>query len=188
MWQRWVRRGLLALSVLIAASLIYILITRSEIASSPSTERLTDVPEAGAAMQQFTFLQSQDGAVKWEVRAERARLQEADSRAILESVQITLYGKKGRELTLEGEQGIINTETRDFEVANKTEPLAIEVNGGYTIYTNKIHWNDKRQEFRTEEPVKIVGSGLQVTGVGLVGNLDSEEYHIEHDVEFEVEP
>jgi hypothetical protein len=38
----------------------------------------------------------------------------------------------------------------------------------------------------TNDPVTIVGQGLEITGRGLVGKLDSEEFKILDDVHVEI--
>ncbi len=186
-WQHWVRRGLLALSLLFAASLVYILITRSEIRSSPKVELLSDVSQATVGMQEFTFLQSRDGVVQWEVRAKHAQVDEAQNQAVLETVHVTLYGKKGREMTLEGDQGTIRTDTRDFVLANQDRPLEIEIEGGYTVLTNHLAWADQRQELHTEAPVTIRGNGVEITGRGLIARLETDEFQIQHEVHLQLE-
>ena len=108
MWERWVRRGLLTLSVILAAFLGYLLYTRSE--SSPTSRSIpTESAEpADARIPDFTFTQKKGDIVQWKVEAQQARLYEEEKRAILSDVQITLYGVQGKELMLTGEEGILN--------------------------------------------------------------------------------
>src|SRR5688500_17480075 len=100
MWERWLRRGLLALSVVLASFLAYLLFTRSD---SSSTARV--MPHGGneaadAHIQGFTFTQTKGDIVQWKVEAQQARLYEDQKRAVLSDVQITLYGVQGKELML----------------------------------------------------------------------------------------
>ncbi len=188
MWLVWVRRALLALSLIFASSLVYVLLTNTDSGSSPHLPSPNSLPDGDAGMEGFTFLHSQNDRVKWQVRADRAQLFESDHRAVLDNVEVSLFGEQGREIRLVGDEGTIDTEKRDFVVANRDRLLAIELDGGYTIYTNHLTWLDDQQELRTQDLVTIVGHGMDVKGRGLVGNLDSEEFHIQHDVEVHITP
>lgn len=186
MWHLWVRRGLLALSVLFASILIYLLATRMESvppssSASPGTLQRTD-----AGIDRFRFVQSRSGTVQWEVQAQRARVFEAEHRAALEEVQVTLYGAKGWELRLAGDEGTIDTVKRDFMLVKRAGPIAVELESGYTIYTNHLAWAEQRREISTRDPVTIVGHGLEVKGRGFLGKLDVEEFKVLEDVHVEI--
>jgi len=45
---------------------------------------------------------------------------------------------------------------------------------------------EERREVNTADPVTIIGQGMEITGRGLVGKLDSEEFKILHDVHVEL--
>ncbi|MFB3114571.1 MAG: LPS export ABC transporter periplasmic protein LptC, partial [Nitrospirales bacterium] len=96
----------------------------------------------------------------------------------LKDVQLRFFGHDGEEMVLHADEGMINTKTNDFELRNQKELIAIEFANGYTILTPHIHWVDANQEIRTPHPVTIQGNGLTITGIGLVGYLESEEFSV----------
>ena len=59
---------------------------------------------------------------------------------------------------------------------------------GYGIDTYPRAWTDQARELRTQDPVRIVGLGLVVTGRGLLGHLDTEEFEILEDVHVDLAP
>jgi len=184
-WHRWLRRGLLALSLLLTSFLVYLLMTRTE-TTAPNVAGSTVLERADAGLDRFRFTQSRAGVVQWEVLAEHGRVFEAENRAVLDRVKVTLYGLKGREFTLEGDEGTINTAKRDFMLAKRNGLIAIRLENGYTIYTNHLTWTDDRREISTTDPVTISGHGMTLTGRGLVGKLDSEEFKVLEDVHLEI--
>ena len=188
MWERWFRRGLLALSIVLATFLGYLLITRSNPSSSTRSTTVVGAESADARIQDFTYTQTKGDIVQWKVQAEQARLFEKDSHAILNNVQITLYGKEGQELTLSGDEGMLDTQTKNFQLSNRTTPIVVETQSGYTIQTNHLTWTDARHEIQTADHVTINGHGLQVTGMGLLGKLDIEEFQVLEDVRVDVVP
>ncbi len=188
MWQQWLRRGLLVLVLVLSSSLVYILLTRPDTRSSPPPLAAADLTEGDAGIKHVTFRQSRDGNVQWEVRAERAEVFEAEQSAHLDAVHVTLYGANGPELTVHGEMGTIDTETRDFELANSNEPLEVELEGGYTVFTKRLAWTEATGELHTQDAVTIIGNGMVVDGRGLVGKLDKEEFEVQQDVRVQLAP
>jgi len=187
-WQRWVRGGLLALSAVLACFLVYLLVTNSTMVPTPTAAAPGSMDQADAKISQFTFTQTKDDTVQWQVQAQEARLFERDRRAILHVVAVTLFGQQGKELMVTGDEGTLNTETKDFVLVNRLEPLAIHTESGYVIYTNHLAWTDQTREIRTQDPVRIVGHGLEVTGRGLLGHLDREEFEVLEDVHVDLAP
>ena len=188
MWQRWVRRGLLALSAVLACFLAYLLVTNSTMVPTPTAAAPGSMDAADATISQFTFTQTKGDTVQWQVQAQEARLFERDKRAMLQAVAITLFGRQGKDLTLTGDEGTLDTETKNFVLVNRLEPLVIHTESGYVIYTNHLAWTDQTREIRTEDPVRIVGHGLEVTGRGLLGHLDREEFEVLEDVHVDLVP
>ena len=133
MWQRWVRGGLLTLSVVLACFLGYLLITNSTTAPTPTAAVSGSIDKADATVSQFMFTHTKGDTVQWQVQAQEARVFERDKQAILQTVAVTLFGRQGKELTVIGDEGTLNTETKNFVLANRAEPLVIQTESGYVI-------------------------------------------------------
>ena len=138
MWQRWAQRGLLGLSVVLACFLIYLLMTNSTSSPPPTTTTPGTINQADAIISKFTFTQTKGNKVQWQVDAQQARLFEQEKKAILDNVEVTLFGIQGREMTVRGDEGTLNTDTKNFVLTNRWEPLVIYTESGYTIYTNHL--------------------------------------------------
>ncbi|HEY6260848.1 MAG TPA: LPS export ABC transporter periplasmic protein LptC [Nitrospiraceae bacterium] len=179
---------MLALSVLLACFLAYLLVTNSTMVPTPTAAAPGSITTADATISKFTFTQTKDDTVLWQVQAQEARLFERDKQAMLQAVAVTLFGKRGKEMMVTGDEGTLNTETKNFVLANRSEPLVIHTESGYAIYTNHLAWTDKTREIRTQDPVRIVGHGLEVTGRGLLGHLDREEFEVLEDVHVDLAP
>jgi LPS export ABC transporter protein LptC len=186
MWRSWVRTALLILTAVLASALFFLLAARREPVPRAASQGILDRADAG--INEFTFLQSKGGAVQWQVKAHRARIIEAEHQANLEQVEVTLYGAQGWEMKLEGDEGTMNTATKNFTLIRRDSPIAVQLQNGYTIYTNHLLWVDERREVSTRDPVTMIGQGLEITGRGLVGKLDSEEFKVLEDVHVEIAP
>ncbi|WP_455241262.1 LPS export ABC transporter periplasmic protein LptC [Petrachloros mirabilis] len=187
-WRSWVQRGLLTLSGVLACFLVYLLVTNSASVPPPTTTGPGTFSQADATISHFSFTQTKGDQVQWQIEARQARLFEQDKKAVLDGVEVTLFGAEGREMTVQGDEGNLDTATKDFVLMNRSEPLVIRTESGYTIYTNYVTWKDETREIRTQEPVRIVGHGLEVTGRGLMGHIDTEEFHVLEDVHVDLVP
>ena len=188
MWERIARRVLLTLSVFLAAFLGYLLFVNADTAPTSRPASPGAIERADAKISEFTFTQSKGDVIEWQVQAKQARLFEREKQALLNDVDVTLYGAKGKELTVSGDEGTLNTATKHFVLANRQSPLVVETGGGCTIYTNHLAWADDKKEISTEDHVRIVGHGLEVTGRGLLGRLESEEFEVLEDVRVALVP
>jgi lipopolysaccharide export system protein LptC len=137
---------------------------------------------------EFTFTQSKGDVVQWQVQAKQARIFEQEQRALLHDVILTFYEGESEEVTVYGDEGTLNTASKDFALANREVPVTVTTRSGYTIYTNHLVWTDKSKEIRTEDPVRIVGNGLEIRGLGLLGRMESEEFEVLHDVHVDLVP
>ena len=171
---RWTLSGVV---LSLAAFLGYVLVEYVHSNAPPPVE-FPVIQEADAGMEDFVYRQTNGGIVQWEVVAQKAELFEAKHEAALETVELRLLGHDGEEMVLQAEEGIINTETNDFELRNQEELIKIQLTNGYTILTSHVHWVSAKQEIRTPNPVIIQGQGLRITGIGLVGFLESEEFTV----------
>jgi lipopolysaccharide export system protein LptC len=187
-WRRWAQRGLFALSAVMACFLVYLLMTKAASIPSPTITTPGTINQADAIISQFTFTQTKGEKVQWQVNAKQARLFEQDNKAILDDVAVTLFGLHGKEMTVQGDEGTLDTESKNFVLANRSEPLVIYTESGYIIYTNHLAWTDQTREILTQDPVRIIGHGLELTGRGLLGHLDTEEFEILEDVHVDFAP
>ncbi|MBM4127855.1 MAG: LPS export ABC transporter periplasmic protein LptC [Nitrospira sp.] len=188
MWERVARRTLLALSAVLATFLCYLLYTNA--GSTPVTQSVAPgaIEQADAKISNFTFTQSKGNAIQWHVQAREARVFERERRALLSGVDITFYGEQGKEMTVSGEEGTLDIATKNLVLANQSDPMVVETQSGYTIYTNHVAWTDATKELHTNDAIRIVGHGVTVTGRGLLGRVDSEEFQILEDVHVDFLP
>lgn len=141
---------------------------------------------ADAWIQGFRYRQTQSGVAKWEVVAERAQVFEDQHRAQLEDVTVHLFGKEDTEMTVQAEQGTIDTQTNNFVLENQQDQIVVRLANGYTILSKHLRWVEQSHEFETQTPVVIKGEGFTISGKGLVGNIDQEEFRILDDVRADV--
>ena len=188
MWGLVARRALLAVAVLLAIFLGYLLFRNADSVSSNRPIAPESIEQADGKILEFIFRQSKGDVVQWQVQAKQARLFEQDKRAVLRDVALTFYGTEGDEVTVHGEEGTLDTATKNFRLTNRETPIVVKTRSGYTIYTNHLVWTDKAREIRTDDSVRMVGHGLEVRGQGLLGRMESEEFEVLQDVHVDLAP
>ncbi len=137
---------------------------------------------ADAGVKGFSFVQSKDGLVDWKIQAKQAQVFDADAKAVLSDVQVTLMGPDGVTMTVAGDDGTINTLSKDFVISKKTGDLALLLNSGYTIYTSRFTWDNQKHRIWTDESVTIKGPRLEITGQGMEAYLATQEMRVRRNV------
>ena len=180
---RW---GLTFLVCMMAIFIGHRVYTHMESKQPPSSHSSKESSPADAWIHGFTYRQTQSGSAKWEIVAKRAQVFESENRARLEDVTVHLFGKEDKQMTVEAEEGTINTKTKNIDLKNQKDFLSVQLNNGYTIYSKHLQWKESSRQVKSQTPVVIKGKGLTVTGTGLVGNVDDEEFQILSNVRAEV--
>jgi LPS export ABC transporter protein LptC len=177
----WLKAGLLGvIAIVLGTVLIFVVGGPTRRVESVSVSTLPQQADSG--MKEFTFIQSKDGLVDWKIQAKQAQVFDSDAKAVLTDVQVTLTGSDGVSMTVEGDEGTINTDSKDFVVGKRSGDLALILKNGYIIYTSRINWVNQEHRFWTDEPVTIKGPRLQVTGNGMDAFLTTREMRIRRDV------
>src|SRR5437660_6855758 len=122
--QRWARAGLLACMFAVLGVLVIF------IASGPSRRvpplSVSVLPQASdAALHEFSFVQSKDGILDWKIHAKQAQVFEAESKALLSDVQVTVTNPEGTSMTVNGDEGTINTASKDFALRQRSGMLSL---------------------------------------------------------------
>jgi LPS export ABC transporter protein LptC len=183
--ERLARAGLLGIMLVVLATLlIYILQGPSRRIPSMSVAVIPQSPSSG--LREFSFVESKAGGVEWKIRAQQAQVFDADAKAVLSGVRVTMADAKGVQMTVEGDDGTINTTSKDFVLSNRSGELALVFNDGFTIYTSRVTWVNDERRLWTDAPVRIIGPSLEVTGEGMDALLATQEMRIRRDARVEV--
>jgi LPS export ABC transporter protein LptC len=183
--ERLARAGLLGVMFIVLATLtIFILQGPTRRIPSLSVAVIPQDPSAG--LREFSFVESNAGDVEWKIRAHQAQVFDADAKAVLSGVRVTMADSKGVQMTVEGDDGTINTTSKDFVLSNRSGDLALVFNDGYTIYTSRFTWVNNERRLWTDAPVRITGPSFEVTGQGMDALLATQEMRIRRDARVEV--
>jgi LPS export ABC transporter protein LptC len=183
-------RSLLTLTVLGMAVFIgHRVMTHMQTLSQETTLVTIDEQQgADAWIQGFSYRQTRSGKTKWVVNAEQARVFEKDHLAKLQTVQVRLFDGtfQQEQLLITSEEGVMNTSSNDFELMSKNEKTVMTFESGYQVFSDVLTWSEKTRQIHTADPVTIRGNGLVITGTGLAGDVDNNEFRLLENVRAEV--
>lgn len=175
----------LGMAVFIGYRVVSHMQTRSQEITSVTLEEQQGVD---AWIHGFTYRQTQSGSTKWVVNANQAKVFEKEHVARLETVLVRLFDSEFQKekLRITSEEGVMNTSNNDFELMSKSEKTVISFESGFQVFSDKLTWNEQARQIYTTDQVTIKGDGLIITGTGLEGDVDKNEFHLLKNVRAEV--
>lgn len=114
-----------------------------------------------------------------DVKADKASYFKDDSMADLERPKMIFFGADGRATHIEGEHGIINTDTNDLLIEKGVLARSPE---GHYFKTESLKYISESKLVVTDDPISITGKNFIVKGVGMRFDIENETYQINKDV------
>jgi LPS export ABC transporter protein LptC len=105
---------------------------------------------------------------KWEIRADTARYFKKENMALFEKVRIRLVTPEGKTFLMTGDQGKLQTDTKDIEISGNVEIVSEQ---GDRFRTDMLHYTHEKSAVHTDGAVTMKGHGMQIRGVGMTLNL-----------------
>ena len=131
----------------------------------------------------FSFFQTKEGVVQWEVKAKKAETLLEKDVLLLREIKAKFLSHDGAVVRLEGNIGEINTKSHDFFLKKEETFVKIILSNGTMIFTKQLNWSNSKNEIFTNDPVQIVGSGFYIKGIGLTAGFPVEEISIHREVQ-----
>lgn len=110
-----------------------------------------------------------DSGVKWEITADAARYLKRENLALFEKPTVRLVLKDGRTFVMSGNQGRLNTETRDMEIDGNVGILS---ENGDRFTTDRLRYHNGIRQIETDRPVAMENRNVRINGIGMVFDLD----------------
>jgi len=114
---------------------------------------------------------TRDGKKEWSLEAGSAHYIENEKKAVLKDLFVTYYLKDGREVYLDADQGILNTDTNDIEVSGHV----VVRNDQYRLLTDRLNYEKARGFIFCNEPVQIEGNSARITADSLTFDLNADK-------------
>lgn len=123
------------------------------------------------ALQDINYTHTEGGIARWRLVARQVEHSTSDRQTSLEALSLVFYDPAGAEQgTLRADRGQVNA---DFTVVEVRGAVEIVNRDGFTVTTERLTYRQEDRSIRTDAPVRLVGDGMKVDGVGLVMHLDT---------------
>ncbi len=130
----------------------------------------------------LSFTQTETGQLSWELVATEAVLTEKGQKALLQNISVTIPYGSGSTLSLQGDEGFVDTENKDFSLWKKTGLMTINLENGYTLQTSGLKWNASQRKIISDGKASISGRSMSVDGNSLSVSMDNQEMTVIGDV------
>jgi LPS export ABC transporter protein LptC len=113
-----------------------------------------------------------DSGMKWEITADTARYLKKENLALFEKVSVRLVMKDGRTFVMNGDQGRLDTQSRDMEIDGN---VGIVSGNGDRFATDRLRYRNAVRRIETDQPVAMENGNVRISGVGMIFHLDESK-------------
>lgn len=125
---------------------------------------------------------------EWELWSDEALAFKGKNEWELKKVKVILFAENGVEFTVTGQQGWVETVTRDLKI---TGEVVTQSSNGYVFRTEEVKYSSENKQLTSPGEVSMLGpkdekgARLDLRGVGLEANLTDSKIHIAKSVRAE---
>lgn len=130
---------------------------------------------AEVRIKELSFAQTEIGETAWTVKAVQAELSEKGKKALLKNVSVTIPYGDGYHLRLEGDEGVVNQDEKNFSIWKKTGVMTVDLDHGYTLQTSGLQWNERQRVIASQGAAHISGAQVEMDGKRIEISVDKQE-------------
>ena len=170
---------LLAVVLVTIGTIAAVFIGYRRVSSAPEL-LLSSIKEgANLSLGKIRQTATRDGKKEWSLEAGSAHYIENDKKAVLKNLFITYFLKDNREVYLEAEEGILQTDTNDIEFSGNV----VIRNEDYQLRTRRLGYEHERRIIFTNDPVQISGESVELSASSLKYDLNNNKIILTGNVE-----
>jgi len=133
------------------------------------------------SMEGFKFVQVEENKVMWRLHARNADLYESKE-AQLKDLEIAFIGQDGRQVSLLGEKGTLDTVSGDASIRRGAREVRIVTEDGYLLTTDSLVWHAGERVLLAPGLFKLLGSELYLEGRRFSANTDMRKIEVQGNV------
>jgi LPS export ABC transporter protein LptC len=168
------RNFLAGLILLVAVSLsVYV---ADQLLMAP-VEQMVDLirPEADLAMQTIHYTETRDGERIWSLQADSAAHDLETGRARVENIRMTVFDSRNGDIGITARTGHLDLQQRQVQLTGNVE---VKTTLGQILKAEDLLFVDAERTVRTEGLVAVVAPDYQVSGVGLIYQIDTRRMQL----------
>ena len=162
---------MLALILVTIGTITAVFIGYKQVATAP--EKLLSSIKDGANLSLGKIRQTatRDGKKEWSLEAGSAHYIENDKKAVLKNLFITYFLKDNREVYLEAEEGILQTDTNDIEFSGNV----VIRNDEFQLKTAHLNYDHAQRIIICDQSIRIWGQGGELKAESANYDLNADK-------------
>jgi LPS export ABC transporter protein LptC len=185
-WQR-IRliRWLLFLAMAGAVIAIFVgLKMRSASEALPAIAAELTSEDGNLTLKNFEYRDVKQGNSRWSVWADTATYFEERKETKLDQVRAVFFLKKGGQVDLAGDKGVLHTDTNNMEIHGN---VGVTFGKGYKLTTDRLFYDRDKKLIYTDAQVVLTGPRIITKGRGMRLEIDKKSVSILHHLETKLE-
>jgi LPS export ABC transporter protein LptC len=185
-WQR-IRliRWLLFLAMAGAVIAIFVgLKMRSASEALPAIAAELTSEDGNLTLKDFEYRDVKQGNSRWSVWADTATYFEERKETELDQVRAVFFLKKGGQVDLAGDKGVLHTDTNNMEIHGN---VGVTFGKGYKLTTDRLFYDRDKKLIYTDAQVVLTGPQIITKGRGMRLEIDKKSVSILHHLETKLE-
>jgi len=162
---------LLTIILLAAGLIVSVFIGYRQVSKAPEL-LLTSIKEgANLSLGKIRQTSTRDGKKEWSLEADSANYMEAENKVDLKNLSVTYFLEDNREVYLEADQGILQTDTNDIEFAGNV----VVRNEAYQMKTEHLVYQHDQRIIYCDQAIRIWGQGAELTAKSAKYDLNADK-------------
>lgn len=138
------------------------------------------------SFQDIDYTHIDGGRARWRLVARQVERQAQSAVLIISHPQVSFFDENG---DVEGSMQSVHGEVSDdFLKVLMYDEVVVKNDTGYTLYTDRINYDNDTQTATTDAHVRLSGQGLDLEGRGMVLNLNTKTVHLKSQVKGILQP
>jgi len=162
---------LLTIILLAVGMIVSVFIGYRQVSNAPEL-LLNSIKEgANLSLGKIRQTSTRDGKKEWSLEADSANYIEAENKVDLKNLSVTYFLEDNREVYLEADQGILQTDTNDIEFSGNV----VIRNEAYQMKTEHLVYQHGQRIIYCDQSIRISGQGTELTAKSAKYDLNADK-------------
>ena len=162
---------LLIVILLAVGMIVSVFIGYRQVSNAPEL-LLSSIKEgANLSLGKIRQTATRDGKKEWSLEADSANYMEAENKVDLKNLSVIYFLEDNREVYLEADRGILQTDTNDIEFSGNV----VIRNEEYQMKTEHLNYEHGRRIIICDQSIRVSGQGAELTAESAKYDLNADK-------------
>ncbi|MGA1875544.1 MAG: LPS export ABC transporter periplasmic protein LptC [bacterium] len=165
---------------IVSITLMALLVFWLRIARQPDQSSVPEpmIGKADVRVEGMELSETDGEDLEWNLKAEKAELYEKEGVAYLKNITLAYSVENGKKIVLTGDRGRINLSEKRVFLEGNVKASSYEIQ----LKTEALSWLREERMLMTEEPVWLRNENVEITGRGMVADMDLWKIKLKEEV------